>query len=209
MAVRCKACGVRKANDKQIEEHDCPGRPPSQPEQADPTPALVGLADQIKNSVESATQMPIEEAAEAVKRGELEEPMVSVRQQHLTVGQTRLPSRVRIYDDRGYQRYVRPEIAVDRVLFKGWSWPREGEPEGHRKDERWYTWGPCNVCGRSDDSDDPRGPDEALTQHQRIDHPDWWRVHQFDQQRRTNEMMAETLHEMKELQKAQLAKQEA
>jgi len=197
-------CGEKRLSHSAMDEHKqvahggerTVGGAQPVPAAGEPSNVLRGLEEQMRNAVEQRTQMPIEEAAKAVERGEIEAPMLNVREQHLNLAGTPLPSKVRCYDERGYQRLVPPEIAVDRVLFKGWRWPNPGEPEGHAKNEKWYTWGPCHICGRSDETDDARGADEALLQHQRIDHPDWWKVHQADQERQTQRIMAESLREL-------------
>jgi len=172
------------------------------PNEGDPTEALRGLEQSLRQGLTQRTELPIEEARQAVKNGEIEAPTLNVREQHMAIGGTALPHKVRVYDKQGYQRFVRPEIAVDRVLLKDWSWPEPGEAEGHRKDDSWYTWGPCKICGRETESNHPMGAAESLISHQRIDHPSWWKVHQADQERETAEVAGKALTKLVELETA-------
>lgn len=205
-SFQCTYCSTKRPNKKFLDEHidsvhggpkKIQGAEPI-PEQGEPTNILEGLTEQVKMAVANKYEVPIEEAANMVESGDIERPRLNVTEQHMSLGGKALPSKVRVYDSKDHERYVPPEIAVDRVAFKGWTYPKKGEPAGHRKTDKWYTCDPCSVCGRAIESDSSMGRDEVLLLHQRKRHPTWWASHESDVQRKALTMMAEAMQKMGE-----------
>lgn len=198
----CGYCPEKRINKPQMDEHvmAAHGGPKSigdakeVPEAGEATDLLRGMTDQMKQTFEGQVEDLSDEGSEKMVRSQLldERPKLNVKDQHMTWGGKALPSKVRVYDSRGYQRMVPPDIALDRVAFKGWSWPKENEPQGHRSED-WWTSRPCRVCKVEITSDGERGPEESIIQHEMKRHNSWWVAHSNDIAQRTQLEIAEAI----------------
>lgn len=198
----CGYCPEKRINKIQMDEHvqSAHGGPKTigdaqpVPEEGEASTLLRGMTEQMKTRFDEQVKEISDESSENMVRDQLldERPRLNVKDQHMTWGGKALPSKVRVYDDRGYERMVPPDIALDRVAFKGWSWPNPGEPKGHRTAD-WWTSRPCRVCGRAITSDGSRGPEESIIQHEMKRHKSWWEAHANDLNQRTQADIAEAI----------------